>query len=329
MTTPDRPDLPSSAYVHGQRLNAVRAMLSTPTGATIYEIAERLDVRERTAIRYLRTLERAGEPLIDVLDGRRKRWRLMTTAKTEAAVTLSTSQMVALYLGRRMFDCLEGTGFREDLDEVFGLLEATLRRRDFVVARELERKIHYVQTGAVLYSGRSEDVDQVITALLRSEQLEVRSKARSFRIDPYTLLVYKGGLYVAAFSQYHRGVRKFAIDGLDEVSWLRGERFEYPEDYHPSQLVDGTFGLIGGPRTGVRLRFDPCVARYVKRRQWHPSQELVSHEDGTVEMSLEVCGTVELVNWVLSFGSKVEVLEPQSLRREVAEELAAALRKCA
>jgi proteasome accessory factor B len=186
-----------------------------------------------------------------------------------------------------------------------------------------------VHAGAVCYSGRSEDVDQVITALLRSEQLEVRMKGRTFRIDPYTLLVYKGGLYIAAFSHYHQGVRKFAIDGLDEVCWLRGEHFEYPEAYHPAQLVDGTFGIIGGPRTRVCLRFDPCVARFVKRRQWHPSQELVTREDGAVEMSLEVCGTVELVNWVLSFGSKVEVLEPQSLRREVAEELAAALRKCA
>ena len=33
-------------------------------------------------------------------------------------------QMVALFLSRRVFDFLAGTGFKEDLDDVFAKLEA-------------------------------------------------------------------------------------------------------------------------------------------------------------------------------------------------------------
>jgi predicted DNA-binding transcriptional regulator YafY len=40
---------------------------------------------------------------------------------------------------------------------------------------------------------------------------------------------------------------------------------------------------------------------------------------------MEVGGTTELRNWVLSFGSGAEVLEPESLRAEVALELERAL----
>ena len=36
-------------------------------------------------------------------------------------------------------------------------------------------------------------------------------------------------------------------------------------------------------------------------------------------------GITELVSWVLSFGAEAEVLEPQSLRDEIARELRGAL----
>ena len=56
--------------------------------------------------------------------GRRKVWRIMPTARRQT-ISLSTSQMVALFLSRRVFDFLAGTGFQEDLDDVF----ASWRRR--------------------------------------------------------------------------------------------------------------------------------------------------------------------------------------------------------
>ncbi len=43
-----------------------------------------------------------------------------------------------------------------------------------------------------------------------------------------------------------------------------------------------------------------------------------------VELTMEVSGTVELASWVLGFGDQAEVLEPDSLRDQVAAELARA-----
>ena len=50
----------------------------------------------------------------------------MPTARRQS-ITLTTAQMVALFLSRRVFDFLAGTGFKEDLDDVFAKLEATLK----------------------------------------------------------------------------------------------------------------------------------------------------------------------------------------------------------
>ena len=239
--------------------------------------------------------------------------------------------MVALFLSRRVFDFLAGTGFKEDLDDVFARLEATLKRKDFLAARNLDRKIFDVNEAPHIYAERLEDVNDITTALLREERLRVRhdsvgSARTPFVVEPYTLLIYKKGLYLVAHSLHHNAVRTFALDGFRAVDWLRGDGFDYPANYHPSKLAEGAFGLIGGNRERIRIFFDETVARFVRRRQWHPSQK-VRNVDGGIVLTMDVAGYVEVRSWVLGFGDKATVLEPAALREEVAAELRRAVAK--
>jgi predicted DNA-binding transcriptional regulator YafY len=328
MTKPVRGD--RARYAPAARLHALRALLDGYEGVSIYDVAERFQVAPRTALRYVQALQRAGEPLYEELSGKRKVWRLMPTARRQA-ITLTTAQMVALFLSRRVFDFLAGTGFKEDLDDVFAKLEATLRRKDSAAVRNLDRKVFDVNEARHLYEGRVEDVNDIMTALLREERLRVTHESvsgarKTFVLEPYTLLVYKKGLYLAGRSEGHGGeLRTFALDGFREVEWLRGQRFDYPADFRPEQLTEGAFGLIRGKEvTRVRVWFDDKVARYVQRRSWHPTQRFRPAAGG-VELTMDVRGTTELVSWVLGFGDKARVLEPERLRAEVAAELSRAL----
>jgi predicted DNA-binding transcriptional regulator YafY len=310
-------------YAPAARLAAVKLLLNGAEGASVPDICERLEVGRQTAIRYLRALERAGEPLYAETVQRRKVWRLMPSAR-HGVLTLTTAQMVALFLSRRVFDFLAGTGLKEDLDEVFEALEKTLRRRDFQAARNLDRKFYDINEAPHLYQGRLEHVNDIITALIREEKLRVRYNQHgkaggSFLLDPYTLFVYKKGLYLAGFSHQHQQLRRFSLDGFRAVDWLRGQRFEYPPDFHPSSLAEGAFGLIGGALVHVRVRFAESVGPFIRRRLWHPTQK-VRVVPGGLELTMDVRGTTELVSWILGFGSKAEVLEPAELRAEIASE---------
>ena len=314
-------------YAPSSRLHELRTLLDSHEGVSIYDVAERFGVSTRTALRYIQALQRAGEPLFEEASGKRKVWRLMPTARRQS-ITLTTAQMVALFLSRRVFDFLSGTGFKEDLDDVFAKLEATLRRKDFAAVRNLDRKVFDVNEARHLYEGRIEDVNDIMTALLREERLRVTHESvsgarKTFVLEPYTLLVYKKGLYLAGKSQGHGGeVRTFALDGFRDVAWLRGDRFEYPADFTPAQLTEGAFGLIRGKEvTRVRVRFDEKVARYVQRRMWHPTQSFRPVAGG-VEMTMDVRGTTEVVSWLLGFGRTAHVLEPPTLRDQLREEVA-------
>lgn len=311
-------------YAPARRLDEVRTMLNSAAGASVYDIADQLGTSVRTAIRYLRAVEAGGDELVEEIDGKRKVWRLATGRRHEA-IRLSTSQMIALFLSRRVFDFLAGTGFKEDLDDVFARLEATLKRRDFLAARHLDRKLYDINEAPHLYGGRIEDVNDITTALLREERLRIRHESvadgrKAFVVEPLSLLVYKKGLYLVGRSEHHASIRTFAVDGLKAVDWLRGDKFEYPDDYHPSRLVAGAFGLIGGQPTQVRIFFDAAVARYVRRRQWHPSQRIRS-VDGGIELRMKVAPSVEVASWVLGFGDRAIVCEPAELRDRVRDEL--------
>src|SRR4051812_5581171 len=104
-------------YAPSVRLHELRVLLDSVEGVTLTDIAERFEVSTKTALRYLQALRAAGEPLYQETVGKQKAWRLVATARRHA-ITLTTTQMVALYLSRRVFDFLTGTGFKEDLDDV-------------------------------------------------------------------------------------------------------------------------------------------------------------------------------------------------------------------
>lgn len=302
-------------------------MLHAGSGLSVYDVAERLSVSSRTAWRLLQALEAAGEPLYQETIERRTVFRVQETAR-RATLSLSVGQMVSLALARRVFDFLDGTGLREDLDDVFDRLEATLRRRDVAATDNLAKKLWDVGEAPHRYKRRGDQVDALVTALLREDKLDVTYLSKSgkesrFVLRPYSMVVYKKGLYVVGERDDRVGTgdgpRLYALDAIRRMEWRKGDGFPYPVGYSPEAFFRGRFGLMLGDRAAVVVRFDAAVARYVERRRWHPSQRLTRLPGGGVELAMTVRGTTEVVSWVLSFGENAEVLAPEALRREVAE----------
>jgi len=62
------------------------------------------------------------------------------------------------------------------------------------------------------------------------------------------------------------------------------------------------------------------VAGYIKEKIWHESQQIHLQDDGSIIFEAEVAGTDEIRFWIMTWGSKAEVLEPESLREQIREE---------
>jgi predicted DNA-binding transcriptional regulator YafY len=68
------------------------------------------------------------------------------------------------------------------------------------------------------------------------------------------------------------------------------------------------------------LRFSPEAGRRVAEEHWHASQQVEEQPGGSVLFRLRIPVTPDFVNWLLYYGSRVEVLSPPELRQELAEE---------
>jgi predicted DNA-binding transcriptional regulator YafY len=118
------------------------------------------------------------------------------------------------------------------------------------------------------------------------------------------------------------------VDRIERFS-ATSRRFEVARGFDFDAYVGASFGVIAEPATRVRIAFDPRWATYVSEHTWHESQRLGPLPGGGLELAMEVGGTAELRQWILSFGSGAEVLEPAALRDEVTRGLTATLTRYA
>ena len=102
-------------------------------------------------------------------------------------------------------------------------------------------------------------------------------------------------------------------------------KFKKPKDFNIDAHRRKGFGVFvfsDKPVERVRIKVDGVMARYVQEHCWHESQQFEEQPDGGVIVRFEVVPTQELFIWILKLGRHAEVLEPESLRQDIATEIA-------
>ena len=82
-----------------------------------------------------------------------------------------------------------------------------------------------------------------------------------------------------------------------------------------------SLGVHQGAPERIEIEFDPRIARYVKERMWHSSQEIEEQADGTVRLTLNVSNDFALRSWILGFGPLAKVVSPPNLAAQIVEEI--------
>ena len=104
-----------------------------------------------------------------------------------------------------------------------------------------------------------------------------------------------------------------------EAVKLTDELYNISSSFDASEHLGSAWSIMtGGKVKTIKLKFlTPETARIIKETIWHPSQELEELGDGLLMMTIRVTETIELYRWILMWGQTVEVIEPQSLRKEM------------
>lgn len=81
--------------------------------------------------------------------------------------------------------------------------------------------------------------------------------------------------------------------------------------------------MHGGKPERVVIAFDAYQSRWIRERQYHPSQSIEELPNGGLLLSFEVTGLSEVKRWVMAYGSHATVRQPVALRHDIAREIAA------
>ncbi|MFO1043485.1 MAG: WYL domain-containing protein [Planctomycetaceae bacterium] len=301
-------------------------------GVTVRELSAELEVVDKTIRRDLLQLARTGFPLLETSgDHGRKSWKLDTSPGI-ASLKFNLTELMALYLGRRFLEPLAGTNIWTGAQSAFKKIRATLGKAPVDYLDKLSHVFHQTPLAAGDYSKHAELIESLLIAIEDRKiagiayQSARATEPVSTEVYPLVMLWHRGSLYLLAHAPDEEKVKTYKVDRISNVN-LSSHSFTLPEEFDASQYLASSFGILQGDGTvtAVRVRFDATVARYVTEKKWHSSQQSTLQRDGSLLVDFQLGDLRELQAWLLSFGQHAEVLEPESLRLEIAERIQAML----
>jgi predicted DNA-binding transcriptional regulator YafY len=179
--------------------------------------------------------------------------------------------------------------------------------------------------GAMQRPVASRFFQRVAEALLTRRRLHLRYLTRrrgetgERDVSPQRLVHYRSTWYLDAWCHRVEGLRRFALDGIEEAELLDRAADEMPLA-EVEAAMDAGYGVFAGvarERRWATLRFDDRAARWARHEQWHPEQQGSELADGGYVLRVPYVDDTELVMDILRQGEQVEVLAPAALRRAV------------
>jgi predicted DNA-binding transcriptional regulator YafY len=313
--------------------------LESSRRVTIDDLAERTGVSTRTIRRDLEALQAAGFPLFDEVHDGKRFWTLEQRAFRRLDDTgFTLAELTAIYFSRSLVECLAATPFQRDVRSAFDKLATALSpgmrqfldRLPLVIQAKAEPGSQSLGddpstpvTASRQSAPRSARVAQLLDATINHRRAVMRyhsfssEREKEYLIEPYRLVFAQGGFYVVAYVPEYRALRTFAVERIQSLS-LTEERFD-PMNL-PADAFENSLGVNQGTPERIEIVFEPRIARHVKERVWHPSQQIREESDGRLAMTLDVCNDFALRSWILGFGPLARVVSPPELVRQIQED---------
>lgn len=331
---------PNGQFTQHRRLDRVRELLERhPRGLTLYELADSLKVSARTLRRYLKEVGRDYdlEPR-RVKGGGQVVWGI-PQRDMPRRVELRRTQAYALLAARRLFEPLKGTALHDEIDLAVNKLLAVAQRpgrgpNAGLADARLEERFLYLPHAPKDYSNKVEELDDLFQAVADLRPLHLfyhshgKDKDERIAIHPYALVFHRDAIYCVGLHLKHGEIRTFQVDRMRDTECATEERFVLPTEFKVEDYFQGEFGIWRSrDKHRVVVEFDPAVAEYVRTRKVHATQRLVPTVGGGVRLTMTIGDLTPVVSWVLEWGARARVIEPEALRVRVVEELQNALQQ--
>ena len=276
-------------------------------------LAEKYEVSTRTISRYIDVLVESGVPILSI-PGVGGGYTLPDDYKLERGF-LSEAEI------KRLNETLEKTAKDYD-DKLNGIITEKLNALD-----EKKDNIHISSTGYLIiddgpwssHSLYKSKLDVLKKAIQNGNTVQIkytdRHEAFTNRlIDPYYLVLKEYVWYIYAYCHVRKDFRLFKLSRINHI-YTTNEKFERRKDSNVIEKLNERFDV--SETVNLLIEFSCTVLPQIE--EWLGSDAVFEY-GLDYRASATVAGGNELLAKILSFGSSVKVLSPQSLKDDVIAE---------
>ncbi len=291
---------------------------------SLSKLAGDLRCSKQTVIRYVEQLQLIRNVKIETSTQGREKYYRARPPRGAFNVTLDPEQIHHLLLCRDLVWNLLPDSLRNGISDT--IRKATALLPDDAVLDELPEKCAWARPkGAIDYSGKQDIFQRLLAAMKDHQVCKIRyakpgqEQPATHYVAPFRLMLSGECVYVLAWYLWEDAVpddpHKMTLALHRLVSAETTEHKYEKKDFLDEQSI--RFGLIDGEPFQVRVAFRPSAAVYIKERNWSEGQQMVPQPDGGVILEFTATSRLEVLSWVLGFGSQAELLEPEDLRSEI------------
>jgi len=236
---------------------------------------------------------------------------------------------LGLYTQRR--GLLKGYFQTVMLDQLQDLL-AKIKAYQQIFAR-IEQHIHVSGYGPEDPGRNVKQIKEIMRAIHHQKRIALKylrtydGSLTEREVEPYGLICRFNNWYLVAFCCQQQKRRVFLLDNIRQLRVSEGSTFSWPRDFHLQETYGRAWGVWtsddkapGGAET-VRLRVSKGVAERFRFISYHDSQQVTMQPGAEAEVTFTVTGANEMIPWLMSWGTAVEILEPPWLREALVETL--------
>ena len=314
---------------------AAARLIGKESGTTLAELQEHLGIARRSVFRTLEALDELGYPYYrdEEHDGRYKlvhptfppaKWLPLPPVEfsTEDRIVLDWSFETA---AKNPALAVPIRNLRRKLDLIGALSGYALAPKKTGAGEGTGRPslMRASQPGKATHLRDEAWLEMLFSAIEFKKVCSITYESRStgsvetFPIHPLAAFESEDGLYAYAEIPSSGRIRIIALERLHDFVET-GDSFEPPLGFDVRERLSDPFGIVQDEEIYVALLFSADQAPYVRERAWPESYHFVDHADGEVEMRFTTRGIYGLKRWILSWAEAVEVLEPASLRKDIA-----------
>lgn len=224
----------------------------------------------------------------------------------------------------------------EKLQEVRGLLQGFkgMPQFDWIdsMMTRLDQNINGKQKEAASFEGGTRKdkkyLMQLFKAITERQVLEVEYRkyfkdSESIILHPYYLKQYWRRWYLFARREGEKDVEVFALDCMESVKENKKVRYKGTKTSF-KHYFDNLVGVTVPPEADtehIELWVDASLMPYLIAMPIHESQKLVSYDDNSCIISLDVMINYELIQELMFYADRLVVMSPAYFRDEMMERL--------